>query len=108
MGIDFHVGLFKVGSVSSSAGVFVGENEQTGWNGSSKANFANGRITGDYNCITGGTHRVNDEDMLDTWIQKHPERTKSTNRAGHTESDFADFSARRWRRKYQSGESSWS
>ncbi len=68
--IDFKVGGFKVGSIDSTAGVFIGQNLQYGWRDSSKVNQASRSITGDYNYAQDTTNQIEDPDLLDTWIQK--------------------------------------
>ncbi len=68
--IDFNVGGFKVGSVDGTSGIFVGQNLQYGWRASAKVNVVNRPVTGDYNRIEGAFNRLDDPDLLDTWVQK--------------------------------------
>jgi len=68
--IDFKVGGFKVGSIGSVSGVFIGENVQYAWRGTSKTNLSTGRVTGDGNIVDVLSNRVEDPDLLDTWVQK--------------------------------------
>lgn len=68
--IDFKVGGFKVGSIQSTSGVFVGQNLQYGWRTSYKQNQASRSITGDYNSVEDALNQIDDPDLLDTWVQK--------------------------------------
>lgn len=70
--IDLHVGGWKIGSISSSSGVFAGENLQYGWRFTGKTNIATWGAIGDYNCIQAPINQIEDADFLDTWIQKSP------------------------------------
>lgn len=68
--IDFKVGGFKVGSIDTVSGVFIGENVQYGWRGTSKSNASSSSVTGDGNVVDILSNKVEDPDLLDTWIQK--------------------------------------
>jgi len=70
--IDFHVGGWKVGSIGQSAGIFVGQNLQYGWRSSLKTNQSSSRVAGDGNCLYNEQNTIQDQDMLDTWVQKAP------------------------------------
>lgn len=74
--IDFHIGGWKVGSLDSTSGIFVGQNLQYGWRNSSKGNSSAPRVTGDYNVAEGAQYGVVDPDVLDTWVQKAPPLAK--------------------------------
>lgn len=70
--IDFHVYNWKIGYITTTAGVFTGENLQYGWRMTGKTNLASRGAIGDYNCITAPINQIDDMDFMDTWIQKAP------------------------------------
>jgi uncharacterized protein YjcR len=54
--IHFHD--LKIGQISSSSGVFSGDNRQFGWRASKKTNDGNGTVTGNHNTFTEGRYSV--------------------------------------------------
>lgn len=58
----------KVGTVSSSSGIFNGKNIQFGWSSHSKSNTGFGSLSGHDNKVNKNTNVVFDNDQLDTPI----------------------------------------
>lgn len=58
----------KVGTVSSSSGIFNGKNIQFGWSSHSKSNTGFGSLGGSDNKVNKNTNVVFDNDQLDTPI----------------------------------------
>lgn len=66
--VQLRIGQLQFGSVTNTAGVFVGQSVQKGWRGTSKENVGFGKTTGSSNHAHIAS-RVDDADFIDTWRQ---------------------------------------
>lgn len=64
---------FKITRVSSSSGIFFGENCQQGWSNRKKTNEGFGSVSGEKNEIRRNHSIVIDDDLLDLLLKRNNE-----------------------------------